>query len=456
MSDSADLSQSSTSTSDSEDVWTENEGETTEEDEETPAHPSLRGMTALVTASCPRKYPRTVDARRKGRVMLPDDFSKDELLKKFRRVFNTQTNSKIEKATCHDEPHKRFKKSGDQRERHKHIALKTSTNFAHKKIADAFWQEHGLRISFSFRLKRFVANLEYLMEAGKKPSTDVDRSPAKFPPNLNLEKEMGGHRDPRDAEVKAHKRRKRLTFDEVSNIIIEGVGNGPLKSRNALEAAAKQLKLDGKVELWNYVGELRSAKDVAALVTKVWRLHGCLEHPLFHKECSYKLDQFSLDDLRQVAAWRKGLYKQRALVLSGDGGLGKTGLAEALAMELCSQGYWFVDDPDDFRELDGLIEPGHVVLVDEVTLYVCTFSFCCLRGRTHVFPKLAPPGFALKSEIIVVYLMLRRFDDVREIRQCETIVKIFILSHPFICWFAKKKQFVFKITKHLDLGDTRK
>ena len=54
------------------------------------------------------------------------------------------------------------------------------------------------------------------------------------------------------------------------------------------------------------------------------------------------------------------------LVLSGDGGLGKTALAEALAVS--PEGFWCVDDPDDFRELDGNIEAGQAVVVDEVGL----------------------------------------------------------------------------------------
>ena len=41
-------------------------------------------------------------------------------------------------------------------------------------------------MSFSFRLMRFVGNLRYLMVPGKKPSTDLDLDPAKYPPNLDL------------------------------------------------------------------------------------------------------------------------------------------------------------------------------------------------------------------------------------------------------------------------------
>ena len=42
----------------------------------------------------------------------------------------------------------------------------------------------------------------------------------------------------------------------MSNIVIEGVGHGPLKTADALGEAAKKLKHDGKVELWNYVRSL--------------------------------------------------------------------------------------------------------------------------------------------------------------------------------------------------------
>ena len=63
-------------------------------------------------------------------------------------------------------------------------------NVAHKKVADAFYRAYGLRLSFSFKLKRCVGNLRYLLEPGKKPSTDLDQAPAKCPPNLDLDAEL--------------------------------------------------------------------------------------------------------------------------------------------------------------------------------------------------------------------------------------------------------------------------
>jgi hypothetical protein len=43
-------------------------------------------------------------------------------------------------------------------------------------------------------------------------------------------------------------------------------------------------------------------------------------------------------------------------------------IAQALAYKVSPTGYWFVDDPDDFRELDGEIQPGEAIVVDEIKL----------------------------------------------------------------------------------------
>ena len=56
------------------------------------------------------------------------------------------------------------------------------------------------------------------------------------------------------------------------------------------------------------------------------------------------------------------------LVLSGDGGLKKTSLAEALIHLVSPGGFWFLDDPDDLRELEGQVQPGHGLLVDEIEM----------------------------------------------------------------------------------------
>ena len=363
-------SASSSSSSDSEEQiqWTENEGESSDHDDEVPSAPKIRGQAGLVTWSCPRTYPREQQDRLELKKPIPEDFTKQEFLDKLRRSILKNTNVKMQKGTCHDEPHKRYRRSRDRRERHKHVAFLISEPFAHKGLAEAFYKEHGARISFSFHLKRFGGNLRYCMEAGKKPSTDVDMEPAKFPATLDVAKELKVGAHPGETPAKEGKKRKRLSFDEVSNIVLEGIGDGPLKTGKALEAAAKKLKLDGKVELWNYLGELKDAAAVNNAVAKVWRLSGETMHHMWRKSPDHVLECFKYVGLPLAKEWLEGKHTTHVLILSGDGGLGKTSLGEAMVSRICPDGFWFVDDPDDFRELEGLLEEGQGILIDEITL----------------------------------------------------------------------------------------
>ena len=359
-------SSSSSASSSSDAEWTGNEGDSTDSGEEAPAAASQRGMAALVTASCPRRYPRDLAARRQVHKLIPADYQKEQFLKNFRTIFNRNATAKLELATCHDEPHKRFRPSADRRERHYHIAMKASGNFAHKKVADAFFQAYGVRISFSFKLMRFVGNLQYLLTPGKKPSTDLDMSPATYPPNLDLGKEL--KKAPHPKQTEEGKKRKRLTFDEVSNIVIEGIGDGPLHTGAALQDAARSLKRRGQVELWNYLGDHKSASETSAMVSRVWQLNGTMTHAMWRTAPEFPLSDFEYGDLQLVQEWVQGKWMTNTLVISGDGGLKKTSLAEALIHSVAQEGFWFVDDPDDLRELEGLLLPGHGIVVDEIEL----------------------------------------------------------------------------------------
>eukprot|EP00972_Heterocapsa_arctica_P116304 16452354-Heterocapsa_arctica.AAC.1 len=337
-------------------------GEMTEDEEETPAVPAHRGQAALVTASCPRSYPQDPNVRQQSKALIPADFTTAQFLKEFMAVWYSTSNVKLQKVTCHDEPHKRYQPSGECRERHKHIVLLAAGTFAHLRIATAFQKKFGLRLSFSFYQSRFGGYLRYCMVPGKKPSNDLDLCPAKYPLALDLQVELAAAEHP--VQGGAGKKRKNLTFDEVSNIIIEG----PIHTAIALSEAARALKAQGKPELWNYVGALKTLSDERALVAKVWRMNGTLQHAMWRAKSPYVLAQFNLADLPHVRAWLDGGYKKRTLILAGSGGLGKTQLAMALMHHLCPGGFWFLDDPDDFRTIDGDLQPGHGIVVDEVTL----------------------------------------------------------------------------------------
>jgi hypothetical protein len=215
-----------------------------------PRQASIRGQCALVTAACPRRYLRDSEQRKAQNSNIPEDFTKEEFLRNFRSVFGSSTTVKLEKATCHDEPHKRYSRHQQRRERHRHIALKASAAFAHKKIAKAFHKKYGVHIHFSFKQNRFGGYLRYLMVAGKKTSTDLDLSPACYPANLDVKAELKAAPHPAAAQPDLAKKkgRKGLTFDDVSNIIIEGIGGGPLRTIKAFEGAAYSLKQRGIID----------------------------------------------------------------------------------------------------------------------------------------------------------------------------------------------------------------
>ena len=349
--------------------WTANEGDLSDVGEETPAHVQTRGDCALVTASCPRTYLRTKEQRDQQSKWIPEDFSKADFLKNFRATFDAQSNRAVVEAACYDEPHKRLRPSLDRRERHKHIVLKASGNFAFAKIAAAFEQRYGLAIHFSFKQNGFAGYLRYMSTPGKKPACDLDFEPATFPPNLDVKERLKAQAHPLDGgELSERKRRKRLTFAEASNLVLEGVGDGPLKTVEDLEAAARKLRALGQVELWNYLGDHKAPSDTEAFLSKVWRLSGEVVHVMFKKKAPYALESFDFGDYKVITWWLNGGYRTHSLVLSGDGGLGKTNLAEALAMQVSPSGYFFVDDQDDMRELNGYLRAGVALVVDEIEL----------------------------------------------------------------------------------------
>ena len=94
--------------------------------------------------------------------LIPEGFIKEDFLKKLRRVISSHTNVIIKKATCHEEPHKRYHPSADRRERHKHVALLASGTLAHKEICNAC----GLASQTSFGLHvQMLSNIVFAMLA---------------------------------------------------------------------------------------------------------------------------------------------------------------------------------------------------------------------------------------------------------------------------------------------------
>ena len=114
---------------------TDNEGDSSANEDEVPADYTVRGAAGLVTASCPRQYPREAAERKRLGIMIPEDYAKADFVDMLRRLVNVKSTRTLLKAYCVDEPHKRFRKSKQRRERHIHLAFLMDAPFAHKKLA---------------------------------------------------------------------------------------------------------------------------------------------------------------------------------------------------------------------------------------------------------------------------------------------------------------------------------
>ena len=115
---------------------TANEGDSSDNEDEVPADYTVRGAAGLVTASCPRQYPcEAAEPKRLGSV-IPQDYAKAEFVDILRRLVHLKSNRTLLKACCVDEPHKRFRKSKQWRERHIHLAFLMDAPFVHKKLAE--------------------------------------------------------------------------------------------------------------------------------------------------------------------------------------------------------------------------------------------------------------------------------------------------------------------------------
>ena len=66
--------------------------------------------------------------------MTPDDFDREDFLKKIRRVVSTTSSVLVQKAACVDEPHWCWKPSSQKRQGHKHFAMVAAGTFT---LADA-------------------------------------------------------------------------------------------------------------------------------------------------------------------------------------------------------------------------------------------------------------------------------------------------------------------------------
>ena len=107
--------------------------------------------------------------------------------------------------------------------------------------------------------------------------------------------------------------------------------------------------------------------DVGKLVGRIWHMQGKPHHHMFRARASYRFEGFDYKCLPKMDAWLQRKSASHALILSGDGCWGKIRMAEALLLPLCPAGFWVFDDPDDSREVEGLIRTELGIPTDEIS-----------------------------------------------------------------------------------------
>ena len=343
------------------------DGESSCEDEEVEASASARAYCGQFVWPCPREYPEDAQVRESQKWLIPADRTKEQtglLFKQMVTKFGLGPN--LVKIHVFDEPHKKYNRATGVRERHKHIIFKMKTPFAHLQIQKAL-AANGVYGHFSFNLVGYVKYLAYCMVASaKKLQADIDQQPWSWPsvePSvlLALCDKLTPQMEGRNGVIGVGRKRKLLTFSEITDAFIEG---GVRSERDAW-MLAKSRKTIGDDTLYNTLG---SSPDVQCLVVKVrkaWDAELMTGGTLITQP-DYSLPQFLPIDAIHVslAAWANGGWKDRALILSGKGGLGKTELACALMKTVAPAGaFHFINKKDRLRDV--VFGPGEGLVFDE-------------------------------------------------------------------------------------------
>ena len=344
-------------------------GDSSGSDGEVEAAANARACCGQFVWPCPRKYPADVAQRTAQKRFIPKDLGKPELGKLFIRIAeNVGQGQNLKKVHVFDEPHKRYNIVTGQRERHKHVIFKMETTFAHIKFQKEL-AKRGVYGHFSFNLVGYVAYLRYcLCESPKKLPADLDQSPWSWP-SVDVQKLKALCDKPTPQMlarngVASGRKRKLLTFSEVTDVFVEA------KVKTARDAwmVAKTRKTAGDEILWNTLGDTRCVSTLVQKVRTAWSCEAMSTGTL-QTQVKYGMDKFV--PLAAVSTrlekWCSGDWKKLALILAGEGDLGKTKFACALVHHVSPAGaFHFVNKVDRLRDVT--FSPGEGLVVDEVGL----------------------------------------------------------------------------------------
>ena len=313
----------------------------------------------------------TCDRRQQEKCLKPSDLSKKAFLQVFLDVCQARgSRHTIQKIIVVEEPHKRYEPGSDKRERHQHLAFLCNAHFVHCSVRKDLATKHGIHAFFTFNRSGFAAYVSYLLTEGpRKPGQDLDGDALFWPRSFTREKAMAlTVARPQDAAQKknkgkvtpapaAEKRRTRLSFSEFTDFVVER----NIQTVSRLWQAAKTEKLQGNVLVWNHVGSLPNAEKELHKVLAAWQ--PASQSSTLFTQSRYAVSAFSIPD--GMKEWLKHETKTKALVVQGDGGLGKTEMVMACLVELCSAVH-FLNKMDALKKVRLL--PHQAVVLDDISM----------------------------------------------------------------------------------------
>ena len=282
------------------------------------------------------------------------------------------------------EPHKKLMPDGSAHEMHYHVCFKMSANFAHKGVSNTLAQHYGLHGHMSYPRKGWYQMAKYVLtDSAVKLPVHLDPTPLFWPTRMTKEdmlKKMqlteedylkkraeenrmqskeesnngdGTHQD------RWRKRRRVLDFSEFSDYVL----HHKITNEQEFWVLACKEKEAGNPTLWNYGGMAAVAKQIQKCnKAQMAQFRDDVFLGTSKATSKYPLSAFNIPD--EIRVWMKHFKGEVALIIQGEGGLGKTEMAKAI---LASMGkYFFVDSLDTVKSL--LFTGKESILFDDVTL----------------------------------------------------------------------------------------
>ena len=155
------------------------------------------------------------------------------------------------------------------------------------------------------------------------------------------------------------KKRRILDFSEFSDYII----HHKITNEQEFWVLAGKERDAGNPVLWNYAGNANVAKQIQKCNKgHLAQFRDDVFQGTSKSSSKYPLSAFNIPE--EICVWMKHLKGEMALIIQGQGGLGKTEMAKSI---LASMGkYFFVDSLDTVKSL--LFTGKESILFDDVTL----------------------------------------------------------------------------------------